>query len=222
MEYEPIGDWKIAYTMDYGYFEVDEEVRRNTLAAVEAFRELGCTVEEVDIGWNSSVHDAWMAHWEGMFAGTAGQLLDRRYEMEPFVVQILERGMAMSATRFYRSYAVRGEMYETLGPLLDRYRVLLAPTLAVPARPREAKNDDPDFTINGKPVHAYLGWEMTYPYNLLHQLPAMSVPSGFAASGVPTGLHIAARTYDDETVFRAAAAYEAVRPWRQARPDLQP
>ena len=76
-------------------------------------------------------------------------------------------------------------MYETLGLLLDRYRVLLAPTLAVPARPREAKNDDPDFTINGKPVHAYLGWEMTYPYNLLHQLPAMSVPGGFAASGVP-------------------------------------
>ena len=65
LEYEPIGDWKIAYTMDYGYFEVDKEVRRNTLAAVEAFRELGCTVEEVDIGWNLSVHDAWMAHWEG-------------------------------------------------------------------------------------------------------------------------------------------------------------
>ena len=61
-------------------------------------------------------------------------------------------------------------------------------------------------------MNAYLGWEMTYAYNLLHQLPAMSVPSGFSSSGVPTGLHIAAKTYDDHTVFQAAAAYEADRP----------
>ncbi|MBN9623175.1 MAG: hypothetical protein J0H06_09505 [Actinobacteria bacterium] len=175
----------------------------------------------MDIGWNSSVQDAWMVHWEGMFAGTAGKLINRRYEMDPFVAGILERGMALSAARFYDSFAVRGEMYEKIGPLLDEYRVLLAPTLAVPSRLAEAKNDDPDLRINGRPVHAYLGWEMTYPYNLLHQLPAMSVPSGFAASGVPTGLHIAAKTYDDRTVFQAATAYEAARPWRQARPDLQ-
>lgn len=220
LEYEPIKGWKVAYTMDYGYFEVDEEVQKNTLDAVDAFRELGCEVEEVDIGWNWSILDAWMVHWEGLFAGTSDWLIDRQYEMDPFVVKVLERGMAMSAARFYKSFLVRGEMYKTIGPLLDEYRVLLAPTLAVPAPLAEAKNDNPDFRINGKPVYAYLGWQMTYAYNLLHQLPAMSVPSGFSSSGVPTGLHIAAKTYDDLTVFQAAAAYEKARPWRHARPGL--
>ena len=61
---------------------------------------------------------------------------------------------------------------------------------------------------------------MTYAYNMLHQLPAISVPSGFASTGVPTGLHIAAKTYDDMTVFQAAAAFEAARPWRRKRPAL--
>ena len=220
LNYEQISGWKVAYTMDYGYFQVDEEVKRNTLEAVDAFRGLGCVVEEVDIGWNLSILDAWMVHWEGMFAGTSGWLIDRRYEMDPFVVKVLERGMALTATRFYKSFQVRGEMYKTIGPLLDEYRILLAPTLAVPALPAEAKNDNPDLRINGEPVPAYLGWEMTYAYNLLHQLPAMSVPSGFSSSGVPTGLHIAAKTYDDHTVFQAAAAYEAARPWRELRPNL--
>ena len=48
-----------------------------------------------------------------------------------------------------------------------------------------------------------------------------SVPSGFADNGVPTGLQIAGRPYDDVTVFRAAAAYARVRPWLDA-PDKRP
>jgi amidase len=220
LEYGSIKDWKVAFTMDYGYFEVDEEVQRNTRNAADTFRELGCRVEEVEIGWDWSILDAWMVHWEGLFAGVAGDLITRQYEMDPFVVKVLERGLATSASRFYRANLVRGQMYERLSPLLDEYRILIAPTLAIPAPPAEASNDNPDFRINGKPVYAYLGWQMTYPYNLVHQLPAISVPSGFSSSGVPTGLHITAKTYDDETVFQAAAAFESARPWRSTRPSL--
>jgi Asp-tRNA(Asn)/Glu-tRNA(Gln) amidotransferase A subunit family amidase len=220
LEYESIKDWKVAFTMDYGYFEVDHEVQANTRAAVEAFRELGCQVDEVPFDWDWSILDAWMVHWEGLFAGSSGDLITRQYEMDPFVVKVLERGLAMSAARFYRSNLVRGKMYEKLSPLLDEYRILIAPTLAIPAPPAEARNDNPDFQINGKPVYAYLGWQMTYAYNLIHQLPAISVPSGFSSSGIPTGLHIAARTYDDHTVFQAAAAFETIRPWRDTRPSV--
>ena len=64
---------------------------------------------------------------------------------------------------------------------------------------------------------------MTLPFNICSRCPAMSIPSGFAANGVPTGLQIVGRTYDDAGVFRAAAAYERLRPWLgsgQSRPDL--
>ena len=64
---------------------------------------------------------------------------------------------------------------------------------------------------------------MTYPFNICSRCPVMSVPSGFARNGVPTGLQIVGRTYDDVSVFRAAAAFEAARPWldtEERRPNL--
>ena len=74
--------------------------------------------------------------------------------------------------------------------------------------------------INGKPVQAYVGWVMTHGFNLVSQCPVMSVPTGFASTNIPTGMQIVARPYDDLRVFRAAAAFEAVRPWRGRRPSI--
>ena len=54
-----IKGWRVAFSMDLGYFEVDPEVQQNTRNAVRAFEELGCTVEEVDLEWNSGALDAW-------------------------------------------------------------------------------------------------------------------------------------------------------------------
>jgi aspartyl-tRNA(Asn)/glutamyl-tRNA(Gln) amidotransferase subunit A len=47
----------------------------------------------------------------------------------------------------------------------------------------------------------------------------LAVPSGFAPNGVPTGIQIVGKTYDDEAVFRAGAAYERVRPWSGRSPE---
>ena len=54
-DYPPIKDWKIAFSMDLGFFEVDPDVQKNTLNALNVFRDLGATVEEVDIGWDHRV-----------------------------------------------------------------------------------------------------------------------------------------------------------------------
>jgi len=106
-----------------------------------------------------------------------------------------------------------GQMYGTLGPILQKYRLLICPTLAVPAVPAEHDPTDPAFRINDVKVDAMLQWCLTYPFNMLSRCPVMSVPSGHASSGVPTGLQIVGRTFDDVSVFRAAAAYERARPW---------
>ena len=69
-----------------------------------------------------------------------------------------------------------------------------------------------------------LGWCMTYPFNILARCPVLSVPTGLSRAGVPTGMQIVARTYDDVRVFRAAAAFERARPWMHDtahRPPLQ-
>ena len=78
-----------------------------------------------------------------------------------------------------------------------------------------------DFTVNGQVVNAYVGWIMTHGFNLVSQCPVMSVPTGFAkSSGVPTGMQIVARPYDEMRVFRAASAFENARRWRRKRPPI--
>ena len=225
---EPIKSWKIAFSMDLGYFEIDEEVQKNTREALESFRSLGCTVEEVDIGWDFGVLDAWTTIWEGLFWATAQDLYPRwKYEMDGFVRQILERGSQHSLSRFYQTNAVRGRMYETLGPILDTYDVLVCPTNALPALPIDIDLNTTDLKINGKPLTVsnlpadiYVQWQLNYPFNLVPECPVASVPSGLAKNGVPTGIQIIGRTYDDVSVFRAAADYERARPWRQNRPNI--
>jgi aspartyl-tRNA(Asn)/glutamyl-tRNA(Gln) amidotransferase subunit A len=62
---------------------------------------------------------------------------------------------------------------------------------------------------------------MTIPFNIASRCPVMSIPSGYASSGVPTGVSIVGRTYDDLTVFRIAAAFESAQPWLD-RPERRP
>ena len=99
----------------------------------------------------------------------------------------------------------------------ERYDLLLTPTVACPAvrrRPRPSGHE-----IAGKPVPPYGGLPYTYPFNLTGQ-PAASVPCGFTQDGLPIGLQIVGRRFDDATVLRAAAAFERARPWANARPGL--
>jgi Asp-tRNA(Asn)/Glu-tRNA(Gln) amidotransferase A subunit family amidase len=220
-QFEGISGWKVAFSMDLGYFEVDEEVQQNTRAAVDVFKSLGCQVDEVDVGWTYATYDAWTTYWRGLFAALCGQYLPRwQYEMDPFVRKLLTEGMQLGAVRMKQTEFVRTEMYSTLGPILEEYHILLCPTLAVPSVAAWHQCDDPEFRINGKQIDAELQWCMTYPFNLVSQCPVATVPSGFASSGVPTGLQIVGRTYDDISVFQAAAAYEAANPWHDKHPAL--
>ena len=211
-DYDGIEGWKIAYSPDLGYVEIDPEVKRNTESAVAKFESLGCTVDRVELDWNWGVLDCWMTWWEGLFAAVAGEFLPRwRYEMDPYVVRLLENGLGHSAARLYSCNTFRGEMWRALQPILKRYDVLICPTLAVPAVKADHDDADPDYRINGKRIQAYVGWVLTHGFNLVSQCPVMSVP---------TGMQIVARPFDDHRVFRAATAFEAAAPWRGKQPDI--
>jgi len=95
--------------------------------------------------------------------------------------------------------------------LLEKFDVLICPTNALPAVPAEFDHTRQTVEINGKTVNPSLGWVMTTPFNMLSRCPVLSLPSGRAASGVPTGMQIVGRTYCDADVFRAALAYETAQ-----------
>jgi Asp-tRNA(Asn)/Glu-tRNA(Gln) amidotransferase A subunit family amidase len=76
-------------------------------------------------------------------------------------------------------------------------------------------------TVGGVELEHYFDSIMTSPFNAMSRCPVLAVPSGFAENGVPTGIQIVGRTYDDETVFRVGAALEQVQPWFDA-PERRP
>lgn len=214
-EMKPIKGWKIAYSMDLGLFEVDSEVQANTLAALDVFRSLGATVEEVDLGWPADALEAGLTYLRHIFGAYLGQLLaDHADEMTDYARAFAETGMQSRAADFVHSLEVAGQMYATLGPLLERYDLLICPTAAVPSVPAEFNQHTGSVKINGKEVNPMLGWVMTTPFNTLSRCPVLSVPSGHASNGVPTGIQLVGRTYSDADVFRAGLAYEtAVGGW---------
>ena len=208
--FEPIKGWRIAYSPDLGAFQVDPEVSANTEAALAVFRDLGATVEEVDIGWGPEVLDACMTYLQHLFGAYLAKMSKgREDDLTPYARKFAADGAASTAGDFVDALEVIAKMAETLGPILTENRILLTPTTALPAVRADFDQSSETLTINGEPVRPELGWVMTTPFNAMSRCPVLSVPSGQAANGVPTGLQIVGRPYQDTDVFQTGAAYEA-------------
>ncbi|MCF1710313.1 amidase [Tabrizicola sp. J26] len=212
MDYKPIKGWKIAWSMDLNVFEVDEEVRRNTLAALDVFRSLGATVEEVDLGWQPGILEAGMGYLDHIFGAYLSRLLaDHGDEMTTYARDFAQKGGKSTSAQFLGCLETIAEMYLTFGPIMEKYDVFICPTNSATAIPADHDHSRDTVRINGKVVDPSLGWVMTTPFNMLSRCPVLSVPSGRASNGVPTGIQIVGRSYSDADVFRAGLAYETAR-----------
>jgi amidase len=216
-QYKPIKGWRIAYSMDLGFYEVDKDVVANTKAALDVFRSLGATVEEVDLGWTIDALKAGVAHLNHLFGGQmAAYARKHRKLMTPYALDFAKHGSKSTAADFLWSMEVATRMYATLGPILEKYDVLICPTTALPAVRADFDPTLHEVKINGKKVEAWpiIAWCMTTPFNTMSRCPVLSVPSGRAGNGVPTGIQIVGRTYCDADVFQAGMAFEtAVGGW---------
>ena len=167
-------------------------------AALEVFKGLGCTVEEVDVGWNWGVNNAWMTYWTVLFAGLLGDKLPRwRYEMTGWARTNDREWIGAERRSFLSDQPVRGEMYKTLGPILENSPCPdLSDDRAAVGQAR-SRREQPELYHRRRKVPASIGWYMTMPFNLVSQCPVIAVPTGFAASGIPTGMQIVGKTFDD-------------------------
>ena len=206
---------KIAWSPDLGYAVVDPRVLEVTSAAVGTFDTLGGTVEAAtpDAGHPGG---AFGTMWNVTFASKyLNKLEEWREQMDPGLVTLIEQGKDRLATEYASAALQREEYCDKMQPFFEKYDLLLTPTLAVP--PFEVGASGPR-EIAG--VQRFLDWiAFTYPFNLTGQ-PAASVPCGWTEDGLPIGLQIVGRRFDDVTVLRAAAAFEQASPWAGRRPPL--
>jgi len=207
---------RVAYSDTLGYAEVvDPEVREACGKAARVFRELGCRVEEIDPGWPSPFA-AWRAIFAGGIATRLAPYAGERDKIDAGLLRIVDEALKSPPTAFVQAFFDRLAWLEYPRRLFEGYDLLLTPTLA---RPAFAVGLDNATEIAGRPVPEWAWSPFTYPFNLTGQ-PAASVPCGFTKGGLPIGLQVVGRRFDDATVLRASAAFEAARPWAQNRPPL--
>ena len=207
---------KLALSIDLGFFAVHADVEKNTLGAAEILRDLGATVEKIDLAWTRDVVDAWFAYWAVFLAACFGNVRDEyASRMDPALLRLMETGDRMDAVSFKRIEFERTEQWRELAQLFETFDALICPTMALPAP--EVGRDDSDFDADDE-FGRYYGLDMTCPFNNVAQCPALSVPSGFSADGLPTGLQIVGNRYDDRKILQIGAALEPVIKWSEWRP----
>jgi aspartyl-tRNA(Asn)/glutamyl-tRNA(Gln) amidotransferase subunit A len=207
---------RIGWSPDLGFARVvDPEVEATCAKAARRFRELGAKVDEVRLAWPSP-KAAWEAVFCGGIATRMGPYLDRPQDIDPGLLPIIQDAVKWPATRYVQAWFDRLNWYEHVRRYFDGHDLLLTPTIATP--PFKVGLDNPP-DIAGRPVEAYDWIPFTYPFNLTGN-PAASVPCGFTKDGLPIGLQIVGRRFDDATVLRAAAGYERIAPWADKKPPL--
>ncbi|OLC01137.1 MAG: hypothetical protein AUH30_00810 [Candidatus Rokubacteria bacterium 13_1_40CM_68_15] len=207
---------RVAYSDTLGLAPaVDPEVRDATAKAAHVFREFGCRVEEANPSW-ASPWEPWRTIFLGGIAARLAPYLERKKEIDAGLLAIVEESLAWPPAKYVQAWLDRLAWCARAMAFFERYDLLLTPTTATPPfrhgilYPTE---------IAGVKVDREASSIFTYPFNVTGQ-PAASVPCGFTKDGLPIGLQIVGRRFDDATVLRASAAFETARPWIARRPAL--
>jgi aspartyl-tRNA(Asn)/glutamyl-tRNA(Gln) amidotransferase subunit A len=226
---------KIGVPKEYLGEGVSGEVRQSVLDALKVLEGLGATWEEVSLPHSkyalatyyllsSSEASANLARFDGVRYGyrtdNAKNLLEmyKQTRSEGFGPEVKRRIMlgtyALSAGH-YDAYYIKAQKVRTLikqdfEKVFEKYDVIIGPTTPTPAFKVGEKTKDP--------LTMYANDILTIPVNLAG-VPGISVPAGFV-DGLPVGLQIIAKHFDESTIYRVAHAYEQATDHHKQKPQL--
>ncbi len=208
---------RIAYSPDLDHARVDPEIAALVKAAAHRFADLGATVEEVSVPWGPAGRELVRLFWPAHLARFADRLPEWEARMDPGLVACVRQGMRVTLAQYQAARERKHAYIADIHRWFEDWDFLLTPSVSVAAFPA-AMLSPPDW-----PQHEWdwVQWaEFSYPFNMSWN-PAASVPCGFTAAGLPVGLQVVGRRFDDLGVLQAAAAFEQAQPWADKRPDLR-
>lgn len=227
---------RIAVPREYIGEGVDPEVREKVLEALNELEKLGAKWEEVSLPHSeyavpayyliaSSEASSNLARYDGVRYGVRAEqpenLLDlyKKTRSQGFGAEVKRRimlGTYSLSSGYYDAYYLKAQKVRTLikqdfEQLFEQYDVIIGPTAPTTAFKLGEKIDDP--------LTMYVEDILTIPVNLAG-VPAISVPCGFASNGLPVGLQIIGKAFDEATILRVAHAFEQQTEHHLARPAL--
>src|SRR6266699_2271355 len=193
---------------------LDPEVRAAWQAALLVLREEGAEVVDVELPLAAievyrtiQKPEASLAHMQ------KGWLSERRDDYTALTLQRLLEGQQIPAVAYLHALHQRHIFSNSMRTVLRQVDALVLPTLPIPAVLMKQANQE--ISIDGVAENATTALlRLTMPFNLAG-LPAISLPCGFTTNGLPVGLQVAGRPFEESTVLRIAHAYQQLTDWHQ-------
>lgn len=215
---DEIGGARLCIPREYFWEDVDTEVEAAVRATAGVFAELGAHVDEVSLDELNRLEE--LGARKSLTAVEAclsyGSLLEtRQQEFDPIVSERMVDGFDVSAIEYLETRRFRDALQHSTAAAMTDIDALLVPTTPF-AAPALADCDDQGAEyrrINGMCLRN------TAAASLLG-LCSISLPCGFTLAGLPIGLMLIGRPYEEARLLRLARAYEAATDWHLSRPDL--
>jgi len=197
---------------------VDAEVLAATEAAVRHLDAGGAQVETLDEDVSAFEQTFLIGLQAGLAARVGAHMAAFGDKVAPSLRESVERGARWSAVDWVNALGQRTAMYRRVNALFRRFDVLLSPTLSRPALAVDHDAFRP-ITIGGEEAGSIRGawYPYLWPFNLSGH-PALSLPCGVAADGLPIGLQIVGPWYGDRRVLALAGHLERERPCARPMP----
>lgn len=214
-----VAGMRVALCLHLGDFPIEPEVEANTRAVAASLVDAGAIVQEVELPWRYvDILDAAKAHFGTIFGPYVAQQRKLHPDMlTDYAIRFAE-DMA-TGPAFVDGLEIEGQIWLALGELFERFDALLCPTLGTRGFDVGEHYVDRPLTVAGVDLSSHLLGCLTLPFNIASRCPVLSMPSGWADNGVPTGVQLVGRTYADEVVFELGHALEAAgHGWTRA-PD---
>ena len=213
---------RIAWRPYLGNRKLAAEVRAACEDGLAALAALGAEIEPVDDGFASS-EPIWLvltqSFWNARFRRYVGQYGNR---MSDTLIRQMDRGAGHSAVALQEAMFERTRIFRDIQRWFEDFDLVATPTLSRTALPADHDFFAP-IEIDGEIADTVRNaW---YPYTLPFNLsgnPAVSLPCGFGADGLPIGLQLVGPHLGDAALLHAAALFEAARPWAARRPVIPP
>jgi aspartyl-tRNA(Asn)/glutamyl-tRNA(Gln) amidotransferase subunit A len=205
---------RIGLMMDAGWgFDVEPDVAAAVQAAARAFEAAGASVEPIPPIMNRAMAEGMDQFWRCRAWLDISALPDaRRARVLPFIFDWARGGAGLSGEQVFRGFSQMGAMREAAVAACARFDYVLSPTAPIPAYAAEL----PCPTNDPKQPFEHIAF--TLPFNMSEQ-PAASINCGYTQSGLPIGLQIIGKRFDDLGVLQMARAWEQMRPAQREWPE---
>lgn len=196
---------------------LSSSVRDAVRQAVGVLAGLGASVVEVPASLLSDSVDIALPIMRAESLAAHGELLRAHgSRLDPKVKQRLEAGLTVSAVDYIRAQQARAALTRGIRNAMHQVDLLALPVCTVVAFERGASEVD----VDGRKVSAIDALTRLTRFSNLTGQPALSIPCGFSSDGLPIGIQLVGRPFEEATVLRAAYAYEQATDWHQRHPRL--